>query len=173
MRCFISTETISPVPGPGPEASVLWLIRLIQRSRRQSLGSSTGQDAASRTRTQPGRRDADRAFARNRETPWHVRADRSETPLVRLVCGLRGCARAREDSRRGSQRCNAPHRRCSRRTGVRSACGPTSCPGAVVPTTSLLRRTLSDAYGVGSKTNRCAILSYGRLCPWEAPDGTY
>ena len=24
-------------------------------------------------------------------------------------CGLRGCARAREDSRRGSQRCDAPH----------------------------------------------------------------
>ena len=93
----------------GRKTSVLWLIRLIQRSRRQSLGSSTGQDAPSRTRTQPGRRHFDRAFARNRETPWHVRADRSETPLVWLVLGLHRRARAREECGRGSQGCNAPH----------------------------------------------------------------
>ena len=53
----------------GPELRLLRLIRLIQRSGRQSLGPSTGQDAPSRTRNQPGRRDADRASTGNREAP--------------------------------------------------------------------------------------------------------
>ena len=103
------------LPGPDPERRLLSALRLIQRSGRQRLAAAGDQDAASRTRTQPGRREADRASARNRETPWRVRADRSEAPLVGLVRRLRGCARAREDSRRGGQGCHAPHRRRSRR----------------------------------------------------------
>ena len=50
--------------------SVLRLIRLVRRSRRQSLDSSAGQDAPSRTRTQPRRGDADGAVSRDRETAW-------------------------------------------------------------------------------------------------------
>jgi hypothetical protein len=99
-----------PVPRPGPARSVLRLVRLVQRSRRQSMGSST---------------------------LWRVRADRSETPLVLLVRRLRGCARAREDSRRGSQECNPPHRRRARRSGVRVHMRPTLFPALSFLTTNL------------------------------------
>ena len=86
------------VPGPDPERPLLLLLRLVQRSGRQQLAAPGGHDAASRTRTQPGRRDADRASARNRKAPRRVRADRSEAPLVGVVRRLHRRARARENS---------------------------------------------------------------------------
>ena len=88
------------------------LMGLVQRSGRQRLAAPGDQDAASRTRTQPGRRDPDRASARDRAAPWPVRSDRSEAPLVGVVRRLHRRARARQDSRGGSQRCRAPHGRC-------------------------------------------------------------
>ena len=105
--------------GAGPRAPLLQLVRLVQRSRRQRLAAAGDQDAASRARPQPGRRDADRAPARDRGAPWRVRADRSEAPLVRLVRRLHRRARARQDSRRGSEGSNAPYRRRPGGAGIR------------------------------------------------------
>ena len=117
-----------PVPGPDPKLpSYGWYASfsdpdgnrwVLQQVKTRLPGRGLSLDVTTLTEL----------FARNREAPRLVRTDRSETPLVRLVRGLRGCARAREDSRRGRQRCNAPHRRRARRTGVtvrmRSDIGP-------------------------------------------------
>ena len=75
-----------------------WLLQEV-KTRLPGRGLSTG------------RRDADRASARDRGAPWRVRTDRSEAPLVGVVRRLHRRARAREDSRRGSERCRAPHGR--------------------------------------------------------------
>ena len=99
--------------GPDPERGSYRSVRRIQQSRRQRLGAPGNQDAAPRKRIQQlRRRDSDRASARDREAPWRVPADRSEAPLVGLVCRLRRRPRAREDSRRGRQRCHAAYQRC-------------------------------------------------------------
>jgi peroxiredoxin/predicted enzyme related to lactoylglutathione lyase len=155
--------------GSRPEASVLRFICLIQRSRWQPLGGPAGDDAASRARTQQRRRDADRALARNRETSRDVRANRAETPLVRLVRGLRGGARAREDSRRGRQRCHAPHRKCACRTGVRLVMRSDIVAGSVFPDYELsdhrgMRRTLSE---LQQGDPLVLVLSRGGFCPKE------
>ena len=68
--------------GPDPEGRSYFSFASFSDPGRQRLAAPGGQDAASRTRTQPGRRDADRASARDREAPWRVRTDRSEAPLV-------------------------------------------------------------------------------------------
>ena len=133
MRCFISTETIGPcrvptrkLPSYGSYASFSdpdgnrWVL---QQVKTRLPGRGLSLDVATLTEL----------FQETEKTPRHVRADRSETPLVRLVCGLRGCARARKDSRRSSQRCNAPHRRCSCRTCVRVSMRSDIVPGAVFP----------------------------------------
>ena len=96
------------VPGPDPEGRSYcsfasfsdpdgnsWLLQEV-KTRLPGRGLSTG------------RRDADRASARDRGAPWRVRTDRSEAPLVGVVRRLHRRARAREDSRRGGQRCRAP-----------------------------------------------------------------
>ena len=57
------------------------------------------------------RRDPDRASARGRDAPRQVRSDGPEAPLVGILRRVRRRARAREDSRRGSPRCDAPHGR--------------------------------------------------------------
>ena len=101
------------VPGPDPEGRSYfsfasfsdpdgngWLLQEV-KTRLPGRGLSLG------------RRDADRAAARNREAPWRVRADRSEAPLVGVVRRLHRRARAGEDSRGGGQRWRAPHRDCS------------------------------------------------------------
>ena len=111
--------------GPGPGRSLLPLVGLIQRSRRQQLDAPGGQDAASRTRAQHRRRDADRASARDRGAPWRVRSDRPEAPLVGVVRRLHRRTRAREDSRRGSQRGRAPPASQVERPPIRAA---GSCP---------------------------------------------
>ena len=103
-----------PVPGPDPKLPSYGSYASFSDPDGNRWVLQQVTTAPSRTRTQPGRRDADRAFPRDRETSWRVRADGSETPLVWLVCGLRGCARAREDSRRSGQRRHVPHRRRSR-----------------------------------------------------------
>ena len=54
---------------------------------------------------------SDRASARDRAASWPLRGDRSEAPLVGVVCRLHRRARARQDSRGGSQRCCAQHGR--------------------------------------------------------------
>ena len=74
--------------GAGPARSVLPLVGVIQRSGRQQLDAPGDQDAPSRTRVRRGRPDADRASAGSGGGPWRVRADRSEAPLVGLVCRL-------------------------------------------------------------------------------------
>jgi predicted enzyme related to lactoylglutathione lyase len=89
----------SPCARPRRRASVVWLIRLLHRPRRQCVDSSAGQDTAPGTRTQPRCRDTDGAASRNREAARYVRADGAQAPLVRLVCRLRGCSRARKDPR--------------------------------------------------------------------------
>ena len=67
---------------------------------------------------------SDRASARNREAPRRVRTDRSEAPLVGLVRRLHRRARARQDSRGGSQGWRAPH-------GERPSMRADIVPGAV------------------------------------------
>ena len=62
------------VPGPDPEGRLLPLVGFIQRSRRQQLDAAGDQDAASRTRVQHRRRDADCSTARDRGAPWRVQA---------------------------------------------------------------------------------------------------
>ena len=83
---------------PRPERQFLFLIRVVQRSRRQQLAASRGEDAVSRTRTQLGRRDGDRAAARSRGAPRRVRAGGSEAPLVGVVRRIHRGASARQDS---------------------------------------------------------------------------
>ena len=115
---------------PCARSPQLRLIRLVQRSRRQRLAAPGGHDTAARTGTQHGRRDSDRASARGRAAPWRVRTDRAEAPLVGVVRRLHRRARERQDSRRGSQRCRAPHRRCPRpRAGVEVGMRPDIVPG--------------------------------------------
>ncbi len=141
----------------------LWLVRHVQRSRRQQLAAPGDQDAASRTRTeQQRRRDADRAAARGRGAPWQVRTDRSEAPLVGVVRRLHRRARARHDSRGGSERCCAPHRRCApMRADI--------VPGAVFPDYELpdhrgKHRTLSE---LQQGDPLVLVLSRGGFCPKE------
>ncbi len=84
----------------------------VQRSGRQHLAVPGDHNPVAGTWTQQsGRRNADGAFARGRAASWRVRTDRSEAPLVGLVRGLHRCAPRRQDSRRGRQRGQAPHRR--------------------------------------------------------------
>ena len=96
------------VPGPDPEGRSYcslasfsdpdgnsWLLQEI-KTRLPGRGFSSLDVATS-----------DRASARDRGAPWRVRSDRSEAPLVGVVRRLHRRARAREDSRGGSQRWRA------------------------------------------------------------------
>ena len=86
------------VPGPDPEGRSYFSFASFSDPDGNGWLLQAGHDAASRTRTQLGRRDADRASARNRRAPRRVRADRSEAPLVGVVRRIHRGARARENS---------------------------------------------------------------------------
>ena len=95
---------------PGPDRrSVLPLVGLIQRSRRQQLDDPGGQDAAPRTRVRHRRRDADCAAARDRGAPRRVRSDRPKHHWSDWYAAYIVARVARQDSRGGGQRRRAPH----------------------------------------------------------------
>src|SRR5207244_3629794 len=98
---------------------------------------------------------------------WRVRTDRSEASLVRLVRRLPRRARAGENSRRGSQRCRAPHGRYPRAGLEVGGMRPDIVPGAVFPDYELSdqrgkHRTLSELQGGDPLV---VVLSRGSFCP--------
>ena len=107
-----------PVPGPDPKLPSYgsyasfsdpdgnrWVL---QQVTTRLPGRGLSNDVATLTEL----------FQETEQRHGTVRADRSETPLVRLVRRLRGCARTRQDARRGGRGGDAPHRKCTRSTSV-------------------------------------------------------
>ena len=102
------------VPGPDPEASFLFLVRLIQRSGWQQLAAPGDQDAAC---PDEGESSFDVAtltelLKETEDAPWRVRTNRSKAPLVGVVRRVHRCAPAGEDARGRRQGGCAPHGRC-------------------------------------------------------------
>ena len=133
------------VPGPDPEATLLPLLGLVQRSRRQrwllqeittrlpgrgfSLDLATLTDLLHETETRHGEPNR-----------------RSEAPLVGMVRGLYRRAGTGQDPRGSSQGCRAPHRGCSPLRGD-------IVPGAnSTPDSDQLYTRLQVGEGVASKT---------------------